>query len=341
MQMGIRSYRRTAAWLAGTILAIAFTRDVKAAPAGLSFVAMFPKDSGEFSYADLKRARALPWFAAFKEQLLPSRYRGFEQFLAATGTDPDSQVDALAWAWVPDAFEARTSHSATKAAARGDIVGVALGRFNPSSAEMYFENQGWKPEESHGERLFPMGNGRGPNEIYFVFLDSDTAAFGPREMVERVLNVREGGEESLMRSDQLYPLIEEANDSSMYWAVLNPAYSQLALQQLAPELDQFPVTQQLAERVKNVIVQVDAPDSLTAKIQVICGSPADATLMASLIEAGLMLQQNQMKDSDPDLAEILNGAVVAPQNDRAKIALEVEPERMTALLKLKAFAAGS
>ena len=339
--MRYRSLQRTAACLAGVILAIALTREVHAAPAGLSVVAMFPKDSGEFSYADLKKARGQTWFAVFKEQFLPSRYLGFEKFLAATGTDPDSQIDALAWAWVPDAFEARVSHSATKAAARGDIVGIAFGRFNPSSADMYFENQGWKPEESHGERLFPMENGRGPGELYFVFLDSATAAFGPRDMLERVLNVREGGEESLMRNDELYPLIEEANDSSMYWAVLNPAYSQLALQQLAPELDRFPMTQRLADRVKNVIVQVDATDALTAKFQVVCGSPSDATLMASLIEAGFMLQQNQVKDSNPELAEILNGATVASQNDRAKISLSVEAEQMMALLKLKAFAAGS
>jgi hypothetical protein len=334
------SFRQRAAWIVPIILAIAFTHEVKAAPAGLSVVAMFPKDSGEFSYADLKKARNLPWFAAFKQQILPSRFLDFEKFLAATGTDPDSQVDALAWAWVPDAYEGRVSHSATKAAARGDIVGIAIGRFNPSSAEMYFQNQGWKPEDVRGDRLFAMGNGRGPNELYFVFLDSDTAAFGPREMLERVLNVREGGEDSLMKSDDLYPLIAEANDSSVFWAVLNPAYSQLALQQLAPDLNRFPVTQQLAERVKNVIVDVDAPDALTAKFQVICASPADATLMASLIEAGFMLQQNQVKDANPDLAEILNGATVVPENDRAKIELTVEADQMLALLKRKAFAAG-
>lgn len=334
------SFRRPAVWIAVILLAFGFTRHVKAGPAGLSVVAMFPKDSGEFSYADLKKARNLAWFAAFKQQILPSRFLDFEKFLAATGTDPDSEIDALAWAWVPDAYETRVSHSATKAAARGDIVGIAIGRFNPSSAEMYFQNQGWKPEQARGERLFAMGNGRGPNELYFVFLDSGTAAFGPRNMLERVLNVREGGEDSLMKSDDLYPLISEADDSSMFWAVLNPAYSQLALQQLAPDLNRFPVAGQLAERVKNLIVHVDAPDDLTAKFQVICGSASDAALMASLIEAGFMLQQNQVKDANPDLAEILNGATVAPENDRAKIELTVEADQMMALLKLKAFAAG-
>ena len=47
----------------------------------------------------------------------------------------------------------------------------------------------------------------------------------------------------------------------------------------------------VADRVKNVIVHIDAPDDLTAKFQVICVSPSDATVMASLIEAGFMLRQ--------------------------------------------------
>ena len=65
-----------------------------------SVIGMFPKDVGEFAYADLKTARHLPWFAQFKDQVVPSRFRQFEKFLAAAGIDPDTQVDELAWAAV-------------------------------------------------------------------------------------------------------------------------------------------------------------------------------------------------------------------------------------------------
>ncbi len=58
---------------------------------------MFPKTVGEFAYADLKSARQFPWFPQLREQLLPSRFRQFEQFLTTAGVDPNTQVDELAW----------------------------------------------------------------------------------------------------------------------------------------------------------------------------------------------------------------------------------------------------
>src|SRR2546425_1042360 len=65
---------------------------------GIDIIGLFPKDIGEFAYADLKKARQLKWFPQLKEQMLPSRFRQFEQFLAAAGVDPNTQVDELAWA---------------------------------------------------------------------------------------------------------------------------------------------------------------------------------------------------------------------------------------------------
>ena len=44
---------------------------------------MFPKDIGEFAYADMRAARARPWFSQLRDQLLPGNFRQFEQFLNA------------------------------------------------------------------------------------------------------------------------------------------------------------------------------------------------------------------------------------------------------------------
>src|ERR1700691_3267242 len=56
-------------------------------------IGMFPKQIGEFAYADLKSARKFPWFTQFRDQVLPGRFREFEKFLASAGVDPDTQVD--------------------------------------------------------------------------------------------------------------------------------------------------------------------------------------------------------------------------------------------------------
>src|SRR3984893_16486 len=63
-------------------------------------IGMFPKNVGEFAYVDLKQARSLSWFPQLKQQMLPARFKQFEQFLTAAGIDPNSQVEEVAWATV-------------------------------------------------------------------------------------------------------------------------------------------------------------------------------------------------------------------------------------------------
>ena len=55
-------------------------------------IGMFPQSAEEFAYADLRQARSLSWFPQLKEQMLPARFKQFEQFLASAGIDPNSQV---------------------------------------------------------------------------------------------------------------------------------------------------------------------------------------------------------------------------------------------------------
>src|ERR1700751_2804260 len=58
-------------------------------------IGLFPKQVGEFAYADLKTARKYPSFPKFPEQLLPSKFPQFEPFLTSPGGDPNSQVEEL------------------------------------------------------------------------------------------------------------------------------------------------------------------------------------------------------------------------------------------------------
>src|SRR5579862_5771564 len=71
-------------------------------------IGMFPKNTGEFAYADLKQARSLSWFPQLQQQMLPTRFKQFEQLLAAAGVDPNSQVEELAWAMVPTGADDKT-----------------------------------------------------------------------------------------------------------------------------------------------------------------------------------------------------------------------------------------
>src|SRR5258708_10243997 len=102
---------------------------------GADIIALFPKEVGEFAYADLKKARTLKWFPQLREQMLPDRFRQFEKFLASAGGDPNTQVDELAWGLVAEGMSAKAeSAGSTDGPTGGEIVGVALGTYNPNSA---------------------------------------------------------------------------------------------------------------------------------------------------------------------------------------------------------------
>src|SRR5258708_4785530 len=173
--------------------------------------------------------------------MLPERFRQFEKFLASAGMDPNSQVDELAWALVPEGMTTKTEGTGSAAVPTGEqIVGVALGSYNPNSTEAYFKQQKLPSFKARGYTMFAFGTGSGPNDLFFLFIDSNTAAFGHRSLLEKMIEVRLGTEEGLRTNDKLFPLINEATGSGVVWAVLNPAYTRLAMQQLAPEVQQFP-----------------------------------------------------------------------------------------------------
>ena len=171
------------------------------------------------------------------------------------------------------------------------IVGVALGNYNPDSTEAYFKRQKLPTFKARNYTLYAFGTGAGPSDLFFLFIDSSTAAFGHLSVLEKMEEVRSGTEEGLLRNEIFFPLINEANGSGIVWAVLNPAYTRLAMQQLAPEVQQFPEAAKLVSRMQNMLINVNASGGLDGKFQSICGSPQDANTMAQLLQAGLLYKR--------------------------------------------------
>ncbi len=320
-------------------MALAMPRPVRAGRLGSDVIALFPKEIGEFAYADLKKARTLKWFPQLQEQMLPERFRQFEKFLASAGVDPNSQVDELAWGLIPEGVTAKNEGTGSTAVPTGEqIVGVALGSYNPNSTEAYFKQQKLPTFKARGYTMYAFGTGAGPDDLFFLFIDSNTAAFGHRTMLEKMVEVRFGGEEGLMHNDKLFPLINEANGTGVVWAVLNPAYTRLAIQQLASEIQQFPEAAKLVTRMQNMIITVDASNSVDGKFQAICGSTEDANTLGQLMQMGLMYKQYQSKNDNPDMAQLLSQATVTPAGDRVVIRLAISDDQMTSLIRKNSFA---
>jgi hypothetical protein len=298
-------------------------------------IALFPKETGEFGYADLKKARTMKWFPQLEQQVLPDRFKQFEKFLAAAGVDPETQVTDVAWGLVADNADA---NSATSVPSGEEIVGIALGNFNPDSAGAYFKQQKLPILDVRGYSLYPFGTGSGPSDLVFMFFDSNKAAFGSRSKIEKMIGLRFGDDQGLLYNDAIFPLINEANGNSTVWLVLNAAYTRLAMQQLSPEVQQFPEAAKLATRMKNMIINVNASSDVDAKFQAICGSTDDANTLGQLLQLGLMYKQYQAKNDNPDLAQLLGQAHVSPAGDRVIINMSVTDEQMSSLIRNNSFA---
>jgi hypothetical protein len=292
-----------------------------------SVIGMFPKEVGEFTYADLKSARKFPWFNALKEQLLPSHFRDFEKFLASTGVDPNTQVDELAWGAV----------SATKTSGE-EIVGVALGTFNPSSSEDRFKSQKLPMFDYHGYHMYAFGSGSGAGDILFMFVDSNTAAFGSRPALEKLVDVRTGTTESLLSNDFIFPLINESNGNGLIWAVLDKGYAHMAMQQLLPEASQFAQAAPIMGRIKGMTIYVSADSGIDAHFQAVCSTTDDANLLAAGMQGALMMRRYQEAQSHPDLAGALDQVRIAPAGDRLKIELPVTQDQLQSMIKSRALA---
>src|SRR3977135_3370044 len=210
-------------------LSLAVPKPARAGRLGADVIALFPKANGEFAYADLKKARSLKWFPQLREQMLPDRFRQFEKFLASAGVDPNSQVDELAWGLIAEGMSAKTEGAGSTEVPTGEeVVGVALGNYNPNSTEAFFKQQKLPTFKARGYTLYAFGTGSGANDLFFLFIDSNTAAFGHRAVLEKMIEVRFGTEEGLLRNARIYTVDTEANGSGVVWAVLNPAYPPLA-----------------------------------------------------------------------------------------------------------------
>ena len=320
------------------LMGLATAKCAAAGSLGSDTIALFPKEVGEFAYADLKKARSLPWFPQLQEQMLPDRFRQFEKFLASAGVDPNSQVEELAWGLVPEGLTAKDEKNGTGEPTGEQIAGIALGNYSPDSTEAYFKKQKLRTFKSHGYTLYAFGTGSGANDLFFFFLDSNKAAFGHRQLLEKMIEIRFGGDEGLLRNDKLYPLINEANGSGIVWAVLNPAYTRLAMHQLAPEVQQFPEAAKLVQRMESMIITITASSGVEGKFQAVCASPEDANTLSQLMQAGLMYKRFQSAKENPDLAQLLDQANVTPSGERVVIRMAISDSQMAALIRRNTFA---
>src|ERR1019366_1896934 len=211
------------------------------------------------------------------------------------------------------------------------------GQFQPATAEAYFASKKLPIVKVRTFSLFAFGGGSGPNDLFFFFIDSNTAAFGQRQQLEKMIGVRYGEAQGLYTNTDMSSLVDQANGSGMVWAVLNPAYTRLAMQQLVPETSQFPAAAQLASKLKAMTISITASSGVEAKFEAVCGSTEDANTFAALLQAGLMYRKYQVGNSNPELGQLLDSAQITPSGDRLALKLTLTNDQILSLIRRNTF----
>jgi hypothetical protein len=318
---------RKAAWWAVAAAAILMVPGLRAGTLNTDVIGLFPQSVGEFAYADMKSAQQYKWFPELQQQILPARFREFETFLKSIGIDPATDVDDLAFGAIP-----------AGGSTPEEVMGVALGEFQPDTIVANMQKLKLPTRKSHGYTLYAFGSGSSPYDIYFFFLDSNTAVFGQGDAIEKMLAVRMDGASSLLANDTIFPLIDQVNGQGLIWAVLDQHYSQLGFQQMLPEVAASGQASTLLNQIHAMIISVDASSGIQTQFEAVCDSPTDANNMAALLQAGILYRRYQASQSDPNLAQMLDQAQVMPRGDRLDVDLNLSDQQLTTLIQQHTFA---
>lgn len=307
---------------------------LRAGTLGVNVVAMFPKGTAEFAYADLREARKFPWYAQFKSQALPIRFSDLEHFLASVGVDDNVQIDELAWSL--GAGDASSGSSDKSVPDSDQVLGIALGNFDADHAKSYMKAHKIRGYDYRGYTLYPCAS---CDALSVVFIDSSTVAFGHPRLLEKLLDVRAGTDDSLIQNQKVFPLISQVNGRGMFWGVLNQGGTRQALHQIVPEAAQFPQASKLLSKLNGMVISIEGSSDLEAHFQLISSAPDDAATIAQLLQAGVLMKQFEARNSDPELAALLSSVRVVPNGDGLEVSFSVSSDQLVSLIKRNTFSA--
>lgn len=276
-----------------------------------NWLAFFPSDVSEFGYVDLSEARSFSSYLQIRAQ--PASVNSLEQFLSLPMMGEGSEVDEAIWA-----VASREDRAQQSEVASGRIMGLAFGHFHPETVAAFLSDR-MVPSENLGEYTVyptvdfdhdPAYAPPADGTIWFVFLDSNTVAFGSRGLLQRMLSAHEGNEADLSENVTMLALIDRAETDGIFWGVFDADATRTVIRQLVPKVTAFSGASQLIGTLSTLQVNIDAsfPSSLEINLQAEAGSPSVAWSIAQLLARATQQRSQAAKDDNPDLADFLNTA---------------------------------
>lgn len=284
--------------------------------------ALYPQQTGEVVFTDLRALRGSKHYARIKAQVLPERFRQLEVFGLVLGIDFERSVHQLSWGFVGAPEGGAVS-----------FVGVAEGEFSATEIERKARAGKMAMARVADALVVTMGVNQQNQSFVFAFPDRVTAIFGYRDQVEEMLTRRAQGGTSLVNNAALRGVVEEVNGKAPIWVALDNPYSVLAVKQMLPEATKLPGFDSLAGRLRSSSLRFELKDGLKGTAAVRCESSADAVLLSTLLQGALTYQGYQLGDKNPELARAVKEVTLDRQEERLNVGLTIRDSDLVTLLQ--------
>ena len=323
--------RRTTWWMLfavlGSLAAALAPTTAQAQALSTPVLALYPPQAGEIIFVDLQTARRSPHFAQLKDQILPKRFQDLEELAAHLGVDFDRNVDRVSYAVI--GVDGDTD--------KIELVGVAEGVYNLQDTQRAAARSKLGTRAYRDAQMFSLGKNERGVEFVFAFRDNATCLFGARTQVEDMLDRAVKGGRSLLDNSEVRNLINEVNNSTPIWMVLNGQFTKLGVLQFLGEGATLPGVDAMAERVRNATVRITLNRSLDSTVTARCATAADATWFSALLGTAVYFQQQRVSASNPTMARVLNEAKVDRAEDRVSLAVSIPESDLATLLETRTF----
>jgi len=308
--------------LAIVVLAAAFAAGHPAAAQALppQVQALYPQQTGEVVFADLRALRGSRHYAQIKAQVLPERFRQLEQFGMILGIDFETEVHQLSWGFVGSPASA-------------SFAGVAEGDFNSAEVERKARAARLPLSRVNGAPVVVMGTNQEGKSFVFAFPDRATAIFGYRDTVEEMLTRRNEGGPNVTNNATVKAVMDEVNGKAPLWVALDNPYTVLAVKQMLPEAVKLPGFDTLSARLRTASLRFELRDGLKGTAAVRCESSADSVLLSTLLQAALTYQGYQLGEKNPELARAVKEVTLDRQEERLNVAMSIRDADLVTLLQ--------
>ncbi len=274
----------------------------------------FPSDTHQITYSDLKQLRALPDYPRIRQWIFTQQLRSFEDFLRSVGTDPEKDVDEVTLGWRGDPENST-------------FFGLAEGRLDPDRMHEFVVQQKVTTQQYLGYELFPFNSGPDRADLFFVFFDSSSAAFGKLDDLKAVLDVRAGTRPPLNSIAEFANGDSELEGTAPQWGI---ARGSAAANQAAPWLTggtKLPVDPKaFLATVHCVLYRFDWGSGFSMHMSVLCQDAKSAADLAKMLIFVRTVRPAAGTSSSGAAAALFQGMDIQANESRVEVRASVPIE---------------